>query len=71
MPDTIDDIRRKGLAALRRTLGTAGMIRFLQQFDGGSGDYATERHLWVDRMSMRDLKKRSAARRARTRRKRA
>lgn len=57
MADTMDQIRRKGLAALRRELGRAGMIRFLRQFEPGSGDYAVERHAWVDRTSMTDLKR--------------
>jgi hypothetical protein len=46
---TQDEIYRQGLQALRDRLGRAGMIRFLQQFERGSGDYARERHDWVDR----------------------
>jgi hypothetical protein len=42
------------------------MIRFLQQFGKGSGDYAKERHAWVDRTSMNDLRK--SAKRARSKR---
>ena len=53
---TLDQIRRKGLAALRRELGRAGMIRFLQQFETGSGDYARERHFWVDQTSLEDIR---------------
>ena len=60
-------IRRKGLAALRRELGRAGMIRFLQQFETGSGDYARERHAWVDQTSLDDI--RSAAGVKRTKKK--
>jgi len=33
MPQTLDQIRRAGLDALRQRLGKAGMVRFLQQFD--------------------------------------
>ena len=67
MSRTLDQIRRDGLEALRRRLGKAGMVQFLQQFDAGRGDYATERHEWVDRMSLDTLrqtagKKRSAKR---------
>ena len=64
---TLDEIRRKGLAALRRELGRAGMIRFLQQFETGSGDYARERHDWVDQTSLDDI--RSAAGVKRTKKK--
>src|SRR5262245_21124758 len=54
MHRTLDDIRREGLLALRRRLGRAGMIRFLQQFETGHGDYAADRKAWVDRISLED-----------------
>ena len=44
---SLDEIRKRGLEALARALGPAGMIRFLQQFDNGSGDYTAERHQWL------------------------
>ena len=53
---TLDEIYRQGLQALRDRLGRAGMIRFLQQFEKGEGDYARERHAWVDRVSLEDLR---------------
>jgi hypothetical protein len=53
---TPDQIREKGLRALRRELGRAGMIRFLQQFETGSGDYARDRHAWVDGTSLDQLR---------------
>ena len=53
---TPDEIQRRGLEALREKLGRAGMIRFLQQFESGSGDYAKERHRWVDRTSLDELR---------------
>ena len=61
MTQTLDEIRREGLAALRAKLGRAGMIRFLQQFDGGTGDYANERHDWVDTTTLADLRKTAAS----------
>lgn len=68
---TPDEIYRQGLQALRDRLGRAGMIRFLQQFETGQGDYARERHAWVDRLTLDDLRKLSAANKpARKRRKR-
>jgi hypothetical protein len=42
---------------LRRELGPAGMIRFLQQFETGRGDYARERHAWVDKTSLANLRR--------------
>ena len=56
MHRTLDQIRRVGLTALRDRLGRAGMIRFLQQFETGKGDYASERHDWVDRVSLSELR---------------
>jgi len=45
---TLDDIRRAGMDALVRELGPVGMIRFLQQFETGRGDYTAERQRWQD-----------------------
>jgi hypothetical protein len=53
---TLDEIRRKGLAALQKELGRAGTIRFLQQFETGNGDYARERHAWVDATSLDNIR---------------
>jgi len=49
---TDEQIRVTGLAALLEKLGPDGMIRFLQQFETGTGDYSTERHRWVDQLDM-------------------
>ena len=53
---TLDQIRRDGLIALRRRLGVEGMVRFLQQFERGTGDYAAQRRKWVDRTSIDDIR---------------
>lgn len=58
---TLDEIYREGLKAPRDRLGRAGMVRFLQQFETGQGDYARERHQWVDRMTLADLRQLSQA----------
>ncbi|MEW6754665.1 MAG: hypothetical protein AB1505_27325 [Candidatus Latescibacterota bacterium] len=44
---TLEEIRRKGIEALARELGPVGMVRFLQQFETGHGDYGAERHRWL------------------------
>ena len=41
------EIRQQGIAALAQQLGPVGMIRFLQQFETGRGDYSVERHQWL------------------------
>lgn len=52
---TLEQIRAAGLSALQRELGVVGMIRFLQQFESGSGDYAEERQAFVGKTGVRQL----------------
>jgi len=52
---TLEQIRREGLKALERQLGPDGMIRFLQQFETGWGDYTKERHKWLKETSVEAL----------------
>ena len=40
-------IRRAGLEALARELGPVGLVRFLQQFEPGRGDYTADRQQWL------------------------
>ena len=47
MRTTPVQIRKKGLDALAKALGPLGMIRFLQQYDMGSGNYTQERRQWL------------------------
>lgn len=61
MGRTLDEIYREGLQALCDRLGRAGMVRFLQQFETGQGDYARERRQWVDRMTLAELRRLSRA----------
>lgn len=48
-------IRKAGLAAISKELGPLGMVRFLQQFESGSGDYTKERIQWLDKMDIKDI----------------
>ncbi|HEX8276443.1 MAG TPA: hypothetical protein VF615_27625 [Longimicrobiaceae bacterium] len=52
---TMDEIRRAGVEALRRELGAVGMVRFLQQFETGTGDYTEERRQFVGKTGVRAL----------------
>ena len=52
---TLEQIRLVGLKALSRELGPVGMIRFLQQFETGHGDYSSDRHQWLDQLSVDEL----------------
>jgi len=40
-------LRKLGLEALCKSLGPFGMVRFLQQYETGIGDYIMERDLWL------------------------
>ena len=59
---TLEQIRRDGLEALRERLGRAGMIRFLAQFENGGGDYTKDRQEWVDRTSLAEIQESSRRR---------
>jgi hypothetical protein len=52
---TLEQVRLTGLQALSRDLGPVGLVRFLQQFETGYGDYSTERHEWLGQRTVRDI----------------
>ena len=52
---TLDEIRAAGLRAIARELGPVGMVRFLQQFETGRGDYSNERDGWLETADVRRL----------------
>lgn len=39
----LEKIRRDGLKALKEKLGVEGMIKFIQMYSDGKGDYTKER----------------------------
>ena len=48
-------IRKAGLEAVAKKLGPLGMVRFLQQFETGRGDYTKERGQWLKDMDIRKI----------------
>jgi hypothetical protein len=50
-------IRKIGLEALAKALGPIGMVRFLQQYEGGIGDYTKERHEWLKDFNVKSIVK--------------
>lgn len=52
---TPTQIRQAGLQAVARELGPLGLVRFLQQFEAGAGDYSAERHLLLARSDVETL----------------
>jgi hypothetical protein len=52
---TAIEIYRKGFQALVDALGYVDAVRFIRQFDKGSGDYTKERHQWLDSLTMDEI----------------
>jgi hypothetical protein len=52
---TLAQIQNKGLDLLARELGPVGLIRFLQQFESGFGDYTAERDEWLGQPTVENL----------------
>jgi len=46
---------QKGFKSLVDTLGYVDAVRFLHQYDDGSGDYTQERHLWLDKLTQDEI----------------
>jgi hypothetical protein len=60
---SLKEVEEAGLAALARELGPVGLIRFLQLFETGTGDYTTERREWLDEQSVDQILERIKKRR--------
>jgi hypothetical protein len=54
---SLNQIRKVGLEALTKTLGPVGMVRFLQQFERGTGDYTKNRKKWLKGISLQSILK--------------
>lgn len=48
-------VRKLGLEALTKALGPVGMVRFLQQFETGAGDYTKEREEWLKGIDVKSI----------------
>jgi len=48
-------LRKAGLEAVAKALGPLGLVRFLQQFETGSGDYTKDRERWLKGLSVQDI----------------
>ena len=54
-PLSLYEIRTIGFEALLRELGPAGAIRFIQQYETGSGDYTRDRRKLLPKMTVREI----------------
>lgn len=48
-------LRKLGIEALCKSLGPIGMVRFLQQYETGTGDYTRERDLWLKDINIESI----------------
>ena len=60
MRPTGEQIRVRGLAALKKELGRAGLARFLRHYEPGAGDYTRERGQLLKGLTMVELCRRAA-----------
>lgn len=58
---TLNEIQQTGLAILSRELGPVGMVRFLQMFETGEGNYTVEREQWLQNQSVDEIARRIQA----------
>ena len=53
----LEKIRRAGLKALKDKLGIEGMIKFIQMYSDGKGDYTKEKYENLDELTIEDFEK--------------
>jgi hypothetical protein len=56
-------IRKIGLETLAKALGPVGMVRLLQQYEGGIGNYTKERQEWLRDSTVKGIVKEIKSRR--------
>jgi hypothetical protein len=52
---SLKEIEKTGLNVLARELGPVGVVRFLQLFETGYGNYTEEREAWLKEQSVDDI----------------
>ena len=50
-------VREAGMSALKKELGTAGMVYFIRQFESGQGDYTEERDKLLEGITLDEIVK--------------
>ena len=55
---TDEQIRLRGLNALKKELGRAGLARFLRHYESGTGDYTRQREGLLKNLTMEELRRR-------------
>ncbi len=52
---SLNELRKAGIEALKKELGVTDMIRFLQMFEKGEGDYTKERKEWLEELTVEEI----------------
>lgn len=55
--EELEKIRKDGLKALKDKLGVEGMIKFIQMYSNGKGDYTKERKELLKDITIEDFEK--------------
>lgn len=50
-----EQVRSRGVRALKKELGVAGMVQFMQEFGTGRGDYTKERRKVLDTLTLEEI----------------
>ena len=53
----LEKIRREGLKALKEKLGVEGMIKFIQMYSDGTGDYTKEKYENQEELTIENFEK--------------
>ena len=51
----LENIRAEGLKALKEKLGAVGMIKFIQMYSNGQGDYTQDREEYLKDATIEDF----------------
>jgi hypothetical protein len=51
----LDVIRQKAIKAVKETVGPVGLIKFIQMYSNGEGDYTTERRTKIEKLDRADF----------------
>jgi len=51
----LEVIRQKALKAVEETVGSVGLIKFIQMYSNGEGDYTAERREKIEKLDRADF----------------
>ena len=54
---SIKEIRKRGIEALLKALGPVNMLKFLEEFNEGEGNYTEDRRKFLDKEEIEDIVK--------------